>query len=119
AATSKLILVFAEGSGGDVYPNIAIGKALRERGHRVRFIANSYFEAPVVNAGLDFISSGSAADDPKAAEEPDTWTRGKGFRKLFVRAAEAIPATYELIRQQYIPGETIVVTTFLAFGARV
>ncbi|MCU1259219.1 MAG: glycosyl transferase [Bryobacterales bacterium] len=119
AASGKLILVFAEGSGGDVYPNIAIGKALRERGHRVRFIANSYFETPVAKAGLEFISSGSAEDARKAAEDPDTWKRGKGIRKLFARAADAIPATYELIREQYVPGETIVVATFLAFGARV
>lgn len=113
------VLVFAHGSSGDVYPQIAIGRALLGRGHEVALIANPYFEAAAARAGLEFIGAGSEAEGRKAIENPELWQRGKGLRVLFDGVLDAMPETYEIVRQRYQPGRTVVVANALSFGARV
>lgn len=51
-------LITAIGSPGDVNPSIAIGRALRQRGHRVTLLVNPYFQRQVIAAGLDFLPLG-------------------------------------------------------------
>jgi vancomycin aglycone glucosyltransferase len=50
------VLLAAFGSTGDVYPLIAYGRALVERGHQVLFATPPLYEAEVKKAGLDFLS---------------------------------------------------------------
>ncbi len=50
------VLLTAFGSTGDVYPIIAYGRALIERGHQVVFATPPLYEAEVKKAGLNFIS---------------------------------------------------------------
>ena len=113
------VLILVHGSGGDVYPQIAIGSALRARGHEVLFVTNPYFEAAVKRAGLEFIPTGSEAEGRQAIENPELWQRGKGLGVLFNGVLDAMPATYEIVRKYYEPGRTVVVGNALAFGARV
>jgi hypothetical protein len=51
----------ALGSGGDVFPFIALGQVLRERGHTVALLANPHFAAAAV----------AAADRPLVIALPD------------------------------------------------
>lgn len=113
------VLMFAPGSGGDVYPNIAIGKALGERGHNVLFVASSAFEAAVEAAGLEFLGSGTVGEDQRTIDDPNLWRFGRGFRVLFERMLEAMPGTYRLIEKRRVPGRTVVVAPFAALGARI
>lgn len=48
------ILLTSIGSSGDINPFLALGHALRERGHEVRFLVNPYFEPAARTAGLGF-----------------------------------------------------------------
>ena len=48
------ITIIALGSRGDVLPYAALGRALREAGHRVRFATFEGFEPLIVTRGLDF-----------------------------------------------------------------
>ncbi len=48
------ITLLALGSRGDVQPFVPLGKALRERGHRVRVASFETFEPLFAKAGLDF-----------------------------------------------------------------
>lgn len=50
------VLLTAFGSTGDVYPIIAYGRALVERGHQVVFATPPLYEAEVKKAGLNFLS---------------------------------------------------------------
>jgi rhamnosyltransferase subunit B len=110
--------IVALGSGGDVYPQIAIGKALRERGHRVVVISNAYFEASAQRAGLEFMSCGTTGDANAAVENPDLFKFGKGFRVLFNEILRVTPEVYRIIAENYVRGETVLIGGFSAFGAR-
>ena len=50
------VLLTAFGSTGDVYPIIAYGRALVERGHEVLFATPPLYETEVKKAGLRFFS---------------------------------------------------------------
>ena len=48
------VVITAIGSAGDVHPFVAIGRALRERGHDVVILASAWFEEAVTRAGVGF-----------------------------------------------------------------
>ena len=50
------------GSAGDMIPLLAVGAALRRRGHDVDFIGNPHFERTAVDAGLTFRAVGRVVD---------------------------------------------------------
>jgi UDP:flavonoid glycosyltransferase YjiC (YdhE family) len=108
----------ALGSGGDVYPQIAIGTALRRRGHRVAVISSAHFEASVRRAGLEFTSCGTADRARETLENPDLFKFGRGFRVLFDEILKVTPEVYRIIAANYVPGETVLIGGFAAFGAR-
>lgn len=109
----------ALGSSGDVYPHIGIGRALRHRGHQVLVITSSHFEKPVRDAGLEFLSCVSAEESRAAAENPDLFKFGKGFRVFFDGIVRATPEVYRLVSANYVPGQTVVISGFAGFGARI
>ena len=112
------ILVFALGSGGDVFPQIALARALKARGHQTLFATTDAFEGAVRAAGLDFHRLGEAgAGDPE--QDPALWKFPDGFKILFSRLLDAVPDAYRLIERQPRDGRTVVVANFMAFGARV
>ncbi|MGH4023802.1 MAG: glycosyltransferase [Pseudonocardiaceae bacterium] len=53
-ASSHVIALVALGSRGDVQPFVALGAALRERGHQVRLATSEEFRPLAVEAGLEF-----------------------------------------------------------------
>lgn len=111
-------ILFAMGSGGDVYPTIGIGRALRDRGHRVLVVTNPYYESNVREAGLGFLGVGSEEQYRRRIEDPRLWQLGRGLKVLFADVLESMRPTYEVIRARSIPGRTVVVAPTLAFGAR-
>lgn len=48
-------LLTSHGSTGDIYPVIALGKALEDEGHAVRFATVPFYKDEVERAGLEFI----------------------------------------------------------------
>ncbi len=58
--TLKIVLS-AWGSTGDMMPMVAIGAALRRRGHEVTVVANPYFGPAVSEAGLTLVPIGTVA----------------------------------------------------------
>ena len=51
------ILILAVGSRGDVQPCIAIGRALKARGHQVRFLTHGNFRDAIEGLGLGFLEA--------------------------------------------------------------
>ena len=52
------VALLAIGSRGDVQPFIALGLALRERGHSLRLLAAADYEELVVGYGLPYAAVG-------------------------------------------------------------
>ncbi|MBI1353701.1 MAG: glycosyltransferase [Acidobacteria bacterium] len=113
------VLIVALGSGGDVYPLLALGRELRARGHEVAMATTSDFESAVVDAGLEYSAIGDDLSRRETEQDPDLWKFPQGVKILFGRLTDAVPPTYQFIADRYEPGRTVVVSNFLAFGARV
>ena len=54
------------GSAGDVHPFIALGLALRARGHRATILTNPYFQPLIEQQGLGFLPVGAIQDAEEA-----------------------------------------------------
>ena len=113
------VLLAPLGSHGDVHPFVGVGLGLRARGHRVRVIANPYFAALIRGVGLELLPLGTADEYVRMAKNPDLWRRLRGLRTVLGAIASYIRPMYRLIAQNTMPGETIVVASTLALGARV
>ena len=61
------------GTAGDIYPCIALGRALARRGHEVDFHGGAYFQEAVERAGLAFTATMSTAAYLEAAADPAMW----------------------------------------------
>ena len=112
-------LLVTFGSYGDVYPLVGLGRALQQRGLDVAVLTSSYFEATVVGAGLEFVGFGTAEQYEALTADKNLWHPRHGFELVTRAWIELLPQTYEAIRDRYIPGQTVVVATAPAFGARV
>lgn len=114
------ILIVAIGSQGDVNPFIKIGLALQKRGHDVTILSNNYFRDSVQNVGLGFVSVGSTEDFNKMVDEIDTKNPSKTtkivMKYLYFASMQKV---YDTIKKLYIPGDTIVLSITMAFGARI
>jgi rhamnosyltransferase subunit B len=114
------VLLVALGSAGDVYPLVRLGLALRERGHHVSLLANGYFEPISRRVGLAFHEIAPAADYHAVIEKPELWEPMSGFKLVMEwLALRPMRRTFAVIREQAIPGETVVVAPMTALGARI
>ena len=98
-------LLVTQGSHGDVHPFIAIGKALRDRGHDVLLMTNPYFESQIRAAGLAFAALGPHVDLKQAIAEHDVMHPRHGPRNLLrhfllPNTLEDLRRTRELIRER-------------------
>jgi rhamnosyltransferase subunit B len=71
------------GSAGDVHPYLAIGHALRARGHEVAFFCNAEHQAAIEAAGLEFLAAGDGVRYSEAISNPDLWHSVKGMGVLW------------------------------------
>ncbi|MHC4610684.1 MAG: glycosyltransferase, partial [Planctomycetota bacterium] len=113
------MLLLPWGTLGDVHPYIALGTALRDRGHRVTLIVNEHFEPLARRSALDFVSTGSAAEYDRTWSHPDAWHPRKGRKILAQGACRPIPAQYQAIAEAYEPNNTVVAASCCSLGARI
>src|SRR5262245_39369466 len=111
-------ILAAVGSAGDLNPVIAVGRALRARGHRVTMLANDHFARTIRAAGIEFVSTGSAEQFRWAVSDPAIWHWAKAWSVECERLiGPALLPTYQAIEAAHVPGETVVVGNHLAYGA--
>jgi rhamnosyltransferase subunit B len=129
------IVVVSFGGPGDVQPMLALGRALRGRGHRVLFLSNPYFEPLARQLDLEFAGFGSAdhlahamhsahagsCDRGLTAALPGKWLRqGLGrWRRRTRGALGPMRWTYEKIERERLAGNAVIVARGNAFGARI
>jgi sterol 3beta-glucosyltransferase len=73
ATDVKRITVIASGTSGDVQPAIALGKALRSAGYRVRILASTGFRAWIERHGLEAAPSEVDIQALMASEGGQAW----------------------------------------------
>jgi len=106
------------GSSGDVFPYLAIGRELRQRGHDVTLCAAVPFRGAAERAGLAFASGGSADDYDAITHHPDLWHPRRGMRLILQLISEALRGHYATLTDLYEPGRTVLVGHPLALVTR-
>ena len=115
------VILCPVGSHGDVHPLIAVGVAMRQRGHAVTLITAEPFRDLATRHGFDFAPTGTADDYHALTHDPDLWHPSRSMKVLFG------PPRYErLLRDGYRelvaaiePGDTVVVGGSLGLAGRV
>ncbi len=107
------------GSSGDIHPFIALGLALKARGHRATVLTNPYFQPAIEARGLEFLAVGNLADVERAIADPDLWHSRRGFEAVARHAIlPSIEPVYRLI-ESHAGADTVVAASSISFGARV
>jgi rhamnosyltransferase subunit B len=104
---------------GDVHPFVALGLALRIRGHQVTILTNPLFQALIESQGLNFLPVGTLEDVEAAIADPNLWDSRRGFEVVARRVIlPSIDTVYRLI-ESHADSDTVVAASSIAFGARV
>lgn len=114
------IILATVGSLGDLFPFLALGQALRIRGHRVTVATHAIHQVPVEQAGLVFADA-SGMPEPQdreafVAQAFHPW-RGPRFVVHDVAALD-VRASYEKL-QPLCAGADVLITSTLAFAAQI
>src|SRR5271154_3598020 len=108
------VIVMPIGSFGDVHPLLGLALKLRDRGHEILFVTNGHFEPLARKAGLAFEPLGTAAEYDHAIRDPDIWHPTKATKKVIGWSMSGLlRPSYEIIRKNYVPGETMLVSAAL------
>lgn len=121
APRRRHVLLATIGSSGDVHPFVGLGRRLLARGHRVTLITPEYFRPLAESAGLEFVGcTAPGIDYQSVIRNPDLWHPIKGpCAMLWLGVQPMLEPVYRAIAERFTPGETVVVASSFAFGARV
>lgn len=115
------VLLVPMGSHGDVHPLVGVGRALKDRGHRVTLITAAPFRDLAAKNGFDdFAEVGTVADFEAVMHDPDAWHPSRSLGVLFGSElyGQLLRRGYQQVADRYVRGETVVVAGTLALGAR-
>lgn len=113
------VLVVSIGTYGDVLPFIGIAAELRRRGHDVTLASAEVFRDATLRAGVPFEPLMSAETYESLFGHPNFWRPLVGARMLFSSLHQFLKPTYEFVASRNRPGDTLVVASALAVGARI
>ena len=116
----RRVILCALGSSGDVHPFVGLGRELHRRGLQVTVVAAGYYRDLVAGAGLGFVDPLPEVDFRDTIRDPAIWhpLRGPG-RLIDLAIRPLLEPVHRTIVERAVPGETLVVGSSLAFGARV
>src|SRR5215468_2356694 len=116
---SQVILV-PVGTTGDVLPFVAIGLRLEQRGHKVVVAASGSHEALLDAVGLERIETLSAEADAATFGNRNFWRPTRGLRRIGERMViPGLRPQIAAIQARFEPGNSVIVGSTLAFGARI
>lgn len=113
------VLLVPVGSAGDVHPFVGVGKALRERGHAVTVLTNGHFARLIEGEGLRFAALGTEEEYQRTIDDVDLWHPTRSFRVVARSILSFAELMYERIEAIARGGDTVVVASTLALGARI
>ncbi len=112
------VLIACFGSAGDVHPFLALGTALRARGHEVELQASEHFRARVEAAGLTLLPLGSDADYARVVSDADLWHPRRSFALMWREMARHLPTAHAALAARVRAGDTVLVGSTLAWQTR-
>ncbi len=112
------IVITALGSGGDVFPFIAIGQVLQQRGHTVALLANPHFANAVAQAGLLLVPLGTEDEYLAALRQPEIWHPRRGFAVIWRQLMALTPRILATLEGQIVPHQTVLVGSTLSLATR-
>lgn len=110
-------LVVAVGSGGDIAPLAAAAGRLATRGLQTTLMAPQRYAA-LTPAGVDFRPAGADDVFESVFSAPAVWTARRGLAESWRYYGAAALTTFEQIRQEWSPEDTVLVGSSFAVGAR-
>lgn len=113
------VLLVTVGTAGDLLPFVALGKALRSRGHKVTILGNGYFRETAEREALSFVEVCSAGEHVERTRQRNRWTYFQAFREGAQNLLKDMPKVYDAVAANHVPGETVVAAAGLMFGARI
>ncbi len=111
------VIMTPVGSAGDVLPHVALGQALRKRGHEVVVLANEHFQGMIEEADLEFVQVGTAASYAAIMDQTDLSNPHRVGRLLLQHLLALMPRTFHAILEHARPGESVLVCSLSDFGA--
>ncbi len=113
------VLVTTLGSYGDVYPKIGLALALKQRGHRVTFCTNPFFENLAGKYQLDFVPIGTMEQYVRFANHPALFDPRKSVSVFFDNLIiPNIDVAYERLLERCQGDDTVIVSSITVFSAR-
>lgn len=112
------ILLGPAGSAGDVHPFVALGKALRGRGHEVIVITSPVFQELVERVGLQFAPVGTVEGFHAALRNRKMWHPARGFPTVMKYVLQLSREAFETVASLHEPGRTVMASAMLGVGAR-
>jgi len=112
-------ILISIGSLGDTLPFLTIGKTLSARGHRVTMVANAHYKSIIESAGVGFVENLTEEDYNDFLMGQSDWTGLRALKEMGELVKEQVEKIYGIVRDLYVPGETVVASQGYAFGARV
>lgn len=112
------ILIVASGSHGDILPFLALGREFQRNGHEVRLYTSAYFAALAEEAGLPFRSIGTPEEYLEVLRDPDLNHPVRSLKFIARVMDRSGRSTFDAMVADIVPGETIIVNSALALGAR-
>jgi len=112
-------LLVTHGTDGDVHPFLGVGTALRDRGHRVTLVTNEHFRPQATANGFGFVPVGTEEEFRKEFEDPNIWRSVEGIKTFGRWVCRSMPMQYQAITDHFEKGNTVVVASGAAFGARI
>lgn len=108
------------GSHGDVHPFLGIGVELQKRGYEVKFAVNEFFRELTEATGLPYVEMGEKKLYTELSQDSRIWNPRSSFQVIFREGvAKILTRHIEWIRDEYVAGETVVLSSIFGFGARV
>ena len=109
------ILFVAKGTGGDLAPFPKIAEALKKRGHQVTLLSHCTYAGLAQKNGCDFIALDTPEQRQQMIEDGHLLNSPSGYPAYFRRHIfPGAVAEYEAIRQRWVPGNTVLVSTHKA-----
>lgn len=110
------MLLATHGTNGDVLPFIALGAALRSRGHDVTLITHAHYQHTALDAGLEFVALDTAEEYERQLDDshlllnplrdPEALRTFYRRNRLF----EQMLAEFHALRERVVARETVIVT---------
>jgi len=108
----------ALGSLGDNLPFMALGAELERRGHEVRLYGNGYFQRHAEERGLHFTATSKAEEYEAFLNSPAATDPRKGMRYVAASVMAGVEASYQIMAQDVLHGQTMAIASTFAFAPR-